>query len=208
MKKILIGVIAGLAITSFAAGAAYIHYFTDVPEGKWYTESVEFLKQVGVVSGYSDGTFKPGKDVTRAEISVMLTQAMAEMGHEYAACIAKPYSTDIGSLNYPTANKYRSAGGLGAVFTAYDCGPERLEEFFDGPDAMYTWGSSLTLWEAPSPELYEALGTAGYVCEGTDGDEHTGCKVWLLENEAPISNLIPLREFTREFKRNDCINCG
>lgn len=207
MKKIIVGVIVGLAVTSFVAGAAYLHYFTDVPEGKWYTESVEFLKQVGVVSGYSDGTFKPGKDVTRAEISVMLTQAMAEMGHGYAACIAKPYTTDIGSLKYPVSNKYSTSYWLGSIFTAYECGNARLEELFGGLDGEYIARSVLTLWDAPSTDFRRVLETAGYSCD-QEGVDPMMCMRWILDEDVPISTLIPLREFMHEVRQDDCLNCG
>ena len=40
--------------------------FSDVPAGKWYETAVKTLASKGVITGYTDGTFKPTKSVTRA----------------------------------------------------------------------------------------------------------------------------------------------
>lgn len=207
MKKILIGVIAGLAITSFAAGAAYLHYFTDVPKGRWYTNAVEFLASEEIVSGYDDGTFGPRKEITRAEVSIMLMNAMSEMGHAGAVCLTKPKSTDIGRPEYPVAHKYEDIYWLGSIFTAMDCGLDRLDELFGGHNAEYSWGSVLSLYDAPSGGLYEALLTAGFACQ-FDDVETTKCQNWQLDDEVQIGTLLPLRMFYREFKSDGCVNCG
>jgi len=41
--------------------------FSDLPEDHYAFSAVEFLKENGIISGYSDGTFKPEKKVNRAE---------------------------------------------------------------------------------------------------------------------------------------------
>ena len=47
-------------------------HFSDVEDGAWYYEFVETAYNNGVVSGYSDGTYKPGDNVNRAESSKMI----------------------------------------------------------------------------------------------------------------------------------------
>ena len=42
-------------------------YFDDVPSGSWYAAAVNTLAQLGVLSGYGDGTFRPTEPVSRAE---------------------------------------------------------------------------------------------------------------------------------------------
>ena len=49
--------------------------FTDVPQGAWYTASVERLAELGISMGYGDGTFRPSAQVSRAEMAVFLTRA-------------------------------------------------------------------------------------------------------------------------------------
>ncbi len=41
--------------------------FSDVPLEKWYGVPVNALAKAGVIAGYSDGTFRPSKEITRAE---------------------------------------------------------------------------------------------------------------------------------------------
>lgn len=49
--------------------------YTDVPNGKYYSAAVEYCTSIGLVSGYPDGTFRPGRYVTRAEFVKMLYEA-------------------------------------------------------------------------------------------------------------------------------------
>lgn len=47
--------------------------FSDVPAGCWYTVAVSTLANAGAIHGYSNGTFQPGKSITRAEFVTILT---------------------------------------------------------------------------------------------------------------------------------------
>ena len=46
--------------------------FSDVAEGKWYTESVLQMNDLGAVTGFPDGTFQPDGIVTRAQVANVL----------------------------------------------------------------------------------------------------------------------------------------
>lgn len=50
--------------------------FSDVPESSSYSQAVSSLNQLGIITGYDDGTFKPDNDVTRAEFCAMLMRSM------------------------------------------------------------------------------------------------------------------------------------
>lgn len=47
--------------------------FSDVPAGQWYTVAVSTLANVGAITGCGDGTFQPGKAISRAEFVTILT---------------------------------------------------------------------------------------------------------------------------------------
>ncbi|WP_102344818.1 S-layer homology domain-containing protein [Bacillus sp. Marseille-P3661] len=49
--------------------------FNDVKSGDWFFQPVTALSQTGGISGYEDGSFKPGKTITRAELASMLVKA-------------------------------------------------------------------------------------------------------------------------------------
>jgi len=50
--------------------------FTDVKEGNAHFVSINYLKSLGYVSGYDDGTFKPDQEINRVEALKMLMQAI------------------------------------------------------------------------------------------------------------------------------------
>jgi hypothetical protein len=46
--------------------------FTDVADGKWYTDAIVWAAGTGIVQGNADGSFNPTGDVTREALIVML----------------------------------------------------------------------------------------------------------------------------------------
>ncbi len=46
--------------------------FTDVPDNHQYATAISYLKDLGIIAGYDDGSFKPDQEVNRAEIMKML----------------------------------------------------------------------------------------------------------------------------------------
>ncbi len=45
--------------------------FTDVNTKLWYNNSIAYLKKYNIISGYTDGTFRPEEQITRAEFVTM-----------------------------------------------------------------------------------------------------------------------------------------
>lgn len=83
MKKFLIGFLSGVVITSVPLALAYSGVFSDVTEGQWYTEAVETLADLGIIEGYSDGTYKPGNNISRAETAVILDRVLEFIEYNY-----------------------------------------------------------------------------------------------------------------------------
>ena len=54
-----------------AAGSAS---FTDVAPGQWYADGVAWASANGVVSGYTDGSFRPNDTITREQMAAILYQ--------------------------------------------------------------------------------------------------------------------------------------
>lgn len=48
--------------------------FTDVPAGQWYKPYVDSMSQMELIEGYGDGTFLPGKNITRVEFVTILSR--------------------------------------------------------------------------------------------------------------------------------------
>ena len=55
--------------------------FNDVPNGEWYTASIEWAADKGIVNGVGDGAFAPNQDITREQMAVMLYQYVAYKGY-------------------------------------------------------------------------------------------------------------------------------
>ncbi|NJP04051.1 S-layer homology domain-containing protein [Candidatus Gracilibacteria bacterium] len=49
--------------------------FSDVPEGEWFSDAVAEAANQGWITGFPDGTFRPGQELNRAEFSVILMRA-------------------------------------------------------------------------------------------------------------------------------------
>lgn len=45
--------------------------FSDVPASHWAAKSIAYAAKRGWVTGYADGTFKPGNNITRAEVAAV-----------------------------------------------------------------------------------------------------------------------------------------
>lgn len=72
----------GQAATFIVRGYGYTPFyssgqsFPDVPRANTFYHHIEFLARHGMVSGFSDGTFRPDAPVTRGEIAKMITNTL------------------------------------------------------------------------------------------------------------------------------------
>ena len=107
LKRIiaLVAVFA-LALTTFASAAS----FTDVAEDSVYYRAVEQLHKIGIIDGYTDGTFKPEQTVTRAEMAKLIA---AMQGYaDSAAGKATTKFSDVPSTHW-ASGYIASATGTG-----------------------------------------------------------------------------------------------
>ena len=51
---------------------SYEPIFSDVPEGKWYSDAIVWAYRRGIVNGYPDGRFGHGDSITREQMAKML----------------------------------------------------------------------------------------------------------------------------------------
>lgn len=77
MKKLISGAAAVCVLVSGAAGALAAT-FTDVPGTAygWAQPYIEDMAEKGLISGYSDGSYKPGNSVSRIETISLFARAM------------------------------------------------------------------------------------------------------------------------------------
>ena len=65
---------ARLLTEQIEADKAYSNTFSDVPKGCWAANYVGYMQQFGVITGYSDGSFRPDAPVTRAEFAAIASR--------------------------------------------------------------------------------------------------------------------------------------
>lgn len=59
-----------------------VNPFTDVPEGKWYSDAIAWAAQNGIVKGYTSDKFGINDTVTREQMVTMLCRYAAYRGHD------------------------------------------------------------------------------------------------------------------------------
>ena len=80
-RAMLVAVLHRLEGSSQASGSD----FTDVAEGDWYAQAVNWAASVGVVNGFDDGTFQPNAAITREQMAAILRNYDAKLAQTGAA---------------------------------------------------------------------------------------------------------------------------
>ncbi|MNN14220.1 Endoglucanase precursor [compost metagenome] len=91
---------------------------SDVQNGTYYAGYVAALNDLGIVTGYADGTFRPNQTVTREQITVMLMRAYTHLTGTGLGQISGSDQVSFNDLN--TASGYavdsiKAAKALGII---------------------------------------------------------------------------------------------
>lgn len=89
-----IAAIAATVVIGFSAQPASAA-FSDVPKSEWYATPIEKLAKYDIISGYEDGSFKPNKQVTRAQAATIIANAL----RIDTKSVAAPRYTDVSRAN-------------------------------------------------------------------------------------------------------------
>lgn len=65
---------ARLLTEQIEADKTYSNTFSDVPKGCWAANYIGHMQQFGIITGYSDGSFRPDAPVTRAEFAAIASR--------------------------------------------------------------------------------------------------------------------------------------
>ncbi len=71
MTRAEVAVMFTKLMPAYNSNLRYGYSFSDVSSGKWYTNAIGFMSQMGIVAGYEDGTFRPDAFITRAEFATI-----------------------------------------------------------------------------------------------------------------------------------------
>lgn len=182
MNKNLKKVISSVAALTMVASsvAAFAVDFPDVESTASYAQAVQELSALDVISGYDDGTFGPDKLVTRAEITKMIVDALAERSSAEASTESTKFA-DVSADHW--AKGYINQG----VANGFIAGMSDTE--FD-PDANVTYVQAQKM-------LVSAIGYETYA--QAKGGWPTGYKTYAasLDITKGISGITDSTELTR-----------
>ncbi len=74
----VIAIIYNLFGNGYVPDPETFNEISDVESGSWYSDAVAFAYDFGIVSGYSDGSFKPNADISRGELAAILAKFLRE----------------------------------------------------------------------------------------------------------------------------------
>ena len=115
MVKRISALILAVIISTAAVGSnvyASKNIFTDISDSE-YAEEIEFLQDIGLISGYEDGSFKPNEYVARCEFAAIIIRVMG-LGNAEALSDRKQIFNDVDS-NHWAAGFVNAAYVLGIV---------------------------------------------------------------------------------------------
>ncbi|WP_170311686.1 S-layer homology domain-containing protein [Vallitalea okinawensis] len=84
--------------------------FSDLSESEWYTKNISYLYVMKVISGYSDGTFKPDSEISIDEFVKMIITILGydmEPGKEYWASPFIEKAHELGLIQESEFTNYR-----------------------------------------------------------------------------------------------------
>ena len=106
------------------------HKFTDI-DNYWAADYVDFLYNADITTGYSDGTFRPNQNISRAQFAVMLYRYLKLDANKYES-VSLPFM-DLGQIPayaLPAAKALYSEG----IIT----GSEKNGKLYFNPDSSLT----------------------------------------------------------------------
>jgi len=195
MKKAILLLLALCCLTLPAQAAG----FYDLPADHWAAEQIQEALDAGVVTGYGDGSFQPGRDVTAAQFCAILSRSF--LSEEFAAAPEGKYQAMDACLpvleGTAAERAYRGIGKVWSHFvneplSRYDMAQiisNLLDKWDCLPDKPADSQDDLADWDE-IPEYYRPAVSAccagGVLRGGSDGrfagEDHLNraqaCVIW------------------------------
>lgn len=178
MKKVL-SLILAVAMLMSATAMVSAAEFPDVDSNySWAEEAISALSESGIITGYDDGTFKPGKDITRQEAITLFSKALGaseEANKMFVDLAYGVYATDLAESEGSYAVKQGAYMIYKKVLTAdevneYLCEENRnvtLKRFEAATLIAKALGADA--WLKDNPEYELTFSDADEIPEGFEG---------------------------------------
>ena len=152
MKKIVSLLLAvSMVLSMFVSAFAATTYPDLVKENAKYAAAVDALTELGVVNGFPDEEFKPGKELTRAEVAKMLVICLG-LGDQVEALATRTVFTDVPASHW--AAGYINAAAQSKIIVGYPDGRFQPEK-----NVSYAEAFTMALRALGYGNVVEAEGT-------------------------------------------------
>ncbi len=99
------------------------HGFHDVHDSAWYSEAVAWAAEVGIASGYGDGSFGPEDAITREQLAAILYRYAEYKGYDVSTMASLGGYTDshevgdwaVGAMEWANANGLLDVKGFSSI---------------------------------------------------------------------------------------------
>ena len=179
MKRTLLSLFLAVLLLLSVCGAAAAVSFPDVT-GHPLEEAIGRAVELGIINGYTDGTFRPDGSVTRAEFCAMTNRALGLAGRSVLTFTDVPVSAwyfgdvqkavTLGYIVGMPGNRFEPDG----LITRYQCALifARLSAY-EGAGVSLTWSDadSVPEWARSGAAFAQESGVySAFVSEALEGD--------------------------------------
>jgi uncharacterized protein YkwD len=161
MKKFLSSFSVGILVigTCYQLGVLNLNFghaagFNDVPSNHPNFTAIDYVQSQGIVSGYPDGSFKPGKTINRAEFVKILIGTIFDQT-TISSCPIKPVNLfrDVARGQWFTA--YVCVSKINRIITGYTDGSFKPDNQINFAEAAKIIALSFNLQLGPGEKWYE-----------------------------------------------------
>ncbi|MGN0329694.1 MAG: S-layer homology domain-containing protein [Kineothrix sp.] len=94
---------------------AYGDRFTDVEEGKWYSNGIIWANSRGIVAGFDDGSYGINRNITREQIAKMLYEYARDCSYDISASAPLSSYTDLDQVSNWAKGYMEWSVGVGMI---------------------------------------------------------------------------------------------
>lgn len=200
----------------------------------WYGKYVHFADGIcvipqGIIKNKNGKVvFDLNKNLTRGEMAELIYRTKSVLDNSVVSpgdyvvsdlAIFKDYEIEPKSLvcssmyqydengytKYPVSDNYVHLPYLGQLFTAEECGEERLAKIYGVEGENYTLGINLFTKGAPSKELLSLLQKMEFQCPQGVGIQL--CTTWILNSPVKLEDILKLKLYHQEISNDSCLEC-
>jgi hypothetical protein len=96
-------------------GGSTASAFSDVADGMWYTDAINWAYGIGIVNGNGDGTFSPTGNITREAVVTMLYRYAQTKGYDVSTRGDLSSFTDADQVSSWATEQFQWAVGIGLI---------------------------------------------------------------------------------------------